>query len=46
VEKRKLVPVREYFRSQSRFKVLTEEQIADIQKQIDEKWEGYYKKSD
>ena len=46
VEKRKLVPVREYFRSQSRFKILTDEQIAAIQSQIDEKWAKYYKKDD
>jgi len=46
VEKRKLIPVREYFRAQSRFRILTEEQIADIQKQIDEKWAGYYKKDE
>jgi len=40
------VPVREYFRSQSRFRVLTDEQIAGIQRQIEEKWEGYYKKDE
>ena len=39
LEKRKLVPVREYFRSQSRFKVLTDEQIDEIQRKIDKKWE-------
>jgi len=46
VEKRKLVPVREYFRSQSRFKILTDEQIAAIQSQIDTKWAKYYKKDE
>ena len=46
VEKRKLVPVREYFRAQSRFKILTEAQIADIQNQIDAKWANYYKKDE
>jgi len=46
VEKRKLVPVREYFRAQSRFKILTEDQIAVIQNQIDAKWENYYKKDE
>jgi pyruvate ferredoxin oxidoreductase beta subunit len=46
VEKRKLVPVREYFRAQSRFKILTDAQIADIQSQIDAKWAGYYKKDE
>jgi len=46
LEKRKLVPVREYFRAQSRFKLLTDAQIEEIQKHIDAKWEGYYKKED
>ncbi len=46
IEKRKLVPVREYFRAQSRFRTLTEAQIGDIQKTIDEKWAGYYKKDE
>jgi pyruvate ferredoxin oxidoreductase beta subunit len=46
VEKRKLIPVREYFRAQSRFKILTDAQIEDIQKQINTKWERYYKKED
>lgn len=46
VEKRKLVPVREYFRAQSRFKILTDEQIADIQNKIDAKWAAYYKKDE
>jgi pyruvate ferredoxin oxidoreductase beta subunit len=46
VEKRKLVPVREYFRAQSRFKILTDELIADIQNQIDVKWAGYYKQDE
>jgi len=46
LEKRKLVPVREYFRAQSRFKILTDAQIADIQNQIDAKWSGYYKKDE
>jgi pyruvate ferredoxin oxidoreductase beta subunit len=46
VEKRKLIPVREYFSSQSRFKILTDAQIGEIQNQIDKKWEGYYKKDE
>jgi len=46
IEKRNLVPVREYFRAQSRFKILTDAQIADIQNQIDAKWAGYYKKDE
>jgi pyruvate ferredoxin oxidoreductase beta subunit len=46
VEKRKLVPVREYFRAQSRFKILTDAQIEEIQKQIDVKWANYYRKDE
>jgi len=42
VEKQQLVPVREYLQSQARFKLLSEEQIAQIQSQIDTKWAGYY----
>jgi pyruvate ferredoxin oxidoreductase beta subunit len=38
--------VREYFRAQSRFKILTDAQIEDIQKQIDAKWASYYKKDE
>ena len=46
LEKRKLVPVSEYFRAQSRFKLLTDTQIAEIQKSIDEKWQRYYRKEE
>ncbi|NMC96999.1 MAG: pyruvate synthase subunit beta, partial [Deltaproteobacteria bacterium] len=46
IEKRKLTPVREYFRAQSRFRILTDEQINEIQRQIDMKWDGYYKKGE
>jgi pyruvate ferredoxin oxidoreductase beta subunit len=46
LEKRKLTPVREYFHAQSRFKVLTDEQISDIQSHIDAKWANYYKKDE
>jgi pyruvate ferredoxin oxidoreductase beta subunit len=42
VEKRKLVPVREYLKPQARFRKLTDEQIAEIQAQVDAKWSGYY----
>lgn len=38
---KKLKPVSEYFKSQPRFKALKEDQIEEIQKQIDEKWEKY-----
>ena len=43
LEKRRLVPVRDYLASQARFKVMTEEQIAEIQAQVDAKWSGYYR---
>jgi pyruvate ferredoxin oxidoreductase beta subunit len=46
IEKRKLTPVREYFRLQSRFNLLTDAQIAAIQAQIDVKWENYYTKEE
>ncbi|MDA8402776.1 MAG: pyruvate synthase subunit beta, partial [Desulfobacteraceae bacterium] len=38
---KKRKPVKEYFKTQSRFKALTDDQMADIQKEIDAKWEGY-----
>ncbi len=34
-------PVKEYFETQSRFRALSEDQIAALQKEVDEKWEGY-----
>jgi len=43
VEKRRLVPVVDYLKTQSRFRVMTEEQIAQVQAQIDAKWAAYYK---
>lgn len=46
LEKRKLPPVKEYFRAQARFKILTDEQIDAIQKQIDAKWAQYFKSTD
>ncbi len=42
LEKRRLGPVGKYLKSQSRFKLLTEEQIAEIQAQVDAKWSAYY----
>jgi pyruvate ferredoxin oxidoreductase beta subunit len=42
VEKRRLVPVRDYLKSQTRFRILTEEQIAGIKAQVDAKWSLYY----
>ncbi|MBF0120052.1 MAG: pyruvate synthase subunit beta [Desulfobacterales bacterium] len=38
---KKLVPVNEYFKTQSRFRKLSESQISDIQKQVDEKRKRY-----
>ena len=46
VDKRKLVPVREYLRPQSRFRLLTDEQIADIQARVDAKWRAYYERNE
>jgi pyruvate ferredoxin oxidoreductase beta subunit len=43
LEKRQLVPVREYLKPQVRFKLLTEERLADIQAQVDAKWAAYYR---
>ena len=42
LEKRKLVPVSEYYRSQRRFRLLDDEVLQRIQAQIDSKWENYY----
>lgn len=44
LKKRKLVPVHEYFRSQSRFRPLSDAQIEDVQNSITQKWAGYYEK--
>ncbi len=38
---KKRKPVADYFRFQSRFKPVKEEQIADIQREIDARWETY-----
>lgn len=46
MEKRKLVPVKEYFRAQGRFKALTDAQIASIQEQVDAKWGRYLASTD
>jgi pyruvate ferredoxin oxidoreductase beta subunit len=43
VEKRRLVPVAEYLKTQSRFRVMTEEQVADVQARVDAKWAVYYR---
>ena len=46
LEKRKLIPVKEYFRSQSRFMTLTDAQIAIIQAEIDAKWNRFFQSVD
>ncbi len=46
LEKRKLIPVKEYFRSQSRFMTLTDAQIAIIQAEIDAKWNRFFQSAD
>jgi len=38
---KKRLPVAEYFKTQTRFKGLSESKISEIQKQIDKKWEEY-----
>ena len=43
LQKQQLVPVRDYLKSQSRFRILTEEQIADIQARVDAKWSVYFR---
>lgn len=42
VEKRQLVPVRDYLQTQARFRLLDDDQVAEMQAQIDAKWSGYY----
>ena len=42
VEKRRLVPVKDYLQTQSRFRLLGEEQIAEIQTRVDAKWNAYW----
>ncbi len=43
LEKRRLVPVGDYLQTQSRFRLLAEEQIAEIQARVDAKWGAYYR---
>jgi len=42
IDKRKLLPVRDYFRAQKRFNVLTDESIDEIQTGLYTRWEGYF----
>jgi pyruvate ferredoxin oxidoreductase beta subunit len=46
MEKRKLIPVKEYFRAQTRFKAMTEAQISSVQEQVDAKWGRYLASTD
>ncbi|MBW1892855.1 MAG: pyruvate synthase subunit beta [Deltaproteobacteria bacterium] len=39
--KKKLKPVTEYFKTQSRFRALKKDKIEEVQRQVDAKWEGY-----
>ena len=40
-----MLPVREYFKGQSRFQIVSDETIDRIQQQIDERWDGYLNES-
>ncbi len=42
MDKRKLLPVREYFKAQGRFHILPEEEIERIQNLINSRWEAYF----
>jgi len=44
LEKRKLVPVKEYMKLQSRFRVMTDGQINKVQNEIDERWNSYFER--
>ena len=41
MEKRKLLPVKDYFRAQGRFAVLTDDQIEQQQEEVNARWKGY-----
>jgi pyruvate ferredoxin oxidoreductase beta subunit len=45
LEKRRLVPVRDYLQTQSRFKLLSEARIEEIQAQIDAKWSVFFREN-
>ncbi len=42
IDKRRRAPVRDYLQTQARFRLLTDEQVAEIQEQIEAKWSAYY----
>lgn len=46
MEKRRLLPVENYLRAQSRFKTISDAEMEKIQDQITRKWEGYFKSSE
>jgi len=46
IEKRKLRPASEYFRAQSRFKIMSDGLIKKIQEQIDARWEAHFEAED
>ena len=41
LEKGNRKPALDYLKSQSRFRIMTPEQAADVQARVDAKWEGY-----
>jgi len=45
LEKRKLLPATDYFRAQSRFNPLSDDQIKEIQETIDARWKSYFESS-
>ncbi len=46
MDKRKLLPVSEYFQAQSRFRLISDEEIEKIQQDINQRWEGYFENLD
>jgi pyruvate ferredoxin oxidoreductase beta subunit len=46
IDKRSLVPVTEYFRAQSRFKLMDASQIEEIQQQINARWGRYFESTE
>lgn len=46
IEKRKLVPVGEYFRAQGRFRILKDSDVEKVQELVSRRWEGYFESLD
>ncbi|HHO75846.1 MAG TPA: pyruvate synthase subunit beta [Deltaproteobacteria bacterium] len=42
MEKRRLLPARDYFRAQGRFAILTDSQIEQQQQEVNARWEAYF----